>query len=86
MLEKVNGREAFAIPFVTLTDGGTLEISTDAMEFLDGMQYRKIAVVAMCGSEKTGKSFLANRYLERMQGFKLRGVLGQGTRGIWIWN
>jgi len=42
--------------------------------------------MAMCGTEKTGKSFLANRYLERMQGFKTRGLLGSGTKGIWIWN
>ena len=40
----------------------------------------------MCGSANVGKSFLANRYLGRMKGFKTRGLLGQGTRGIYIWN
>lgn len=75
-----------AIPFVTVTDDHEIEISTEAMELLDGMQHRKIAVIAICGTSKTGKSFLANRYLGRMQGFKTRGLLGQGTKGIWIWN
>lgn len=40
----------------------------------------------MCGTAKSGKSFLANRYLGRMQGFKTRGPLGSGTKGIWMWN
>ena len=80
------GAEPQAIPFVTVTESDELEISTEAMEMLDSMQQGKIAVVAVCGTEKTGKSFLANRYLERMQGFKTRGLLGQGTRGIWMWS
>jgi len=76
-----------AIPFVTVSENGEeLEISTEAMSLLDGMQHRKIAVIALCGTSKTGKSFLANRYLGRMQGFKTRGLLGSGTRGIWVWN
>ena len=84
--------EPKAIPFVTVasTDddmaSAELEISTEAMELLDSMQHRKIVVVAMCGSANVGKSFLANRYLGRMKGFKTRGLLGQGTRGIYIWN
>ena len=79
--------EPAPIPFVTLSEvSGELEISTEAMEFLDSMQHRKIAVVAFSGTQQTGKSFLANRYLERMQGFKTRGLLGSGTKGIWIWN
>ena len=40
-----------AIPFVTVSgDSGELEISTEAMTLLDGMQTRKIAVIAFCGS------------------------------------
>ena len=81
-----SGVEPNAIPFVTVSDDDELEISTEAMELLDGMQHHKIAVIALCGSSRTGKSFLANRYLGRMQGFKTRGLLGSGTRGIWIWN
>ena len=82
-----SGVEAQAIPFVTVDEGsGELAISTEAMELLDAMQHRKIAVIAICGTQNTGKSFLANRFLDRMQGFKSRGLLGQGTRGIWIWN
>ena len=63
---------------MTVSDegNGELEISTEAMELLDGMQHRKVAVIAMCGTTNAGKSFLANRYLGRMQGFKTRGLLG----------
>ena len=70
--------EPKAIPFVTVSDesNGELEISTEAMELLDGMQHRKVAVIAICGTTNTGKSFLANRYLGRMQGFKTKGLLG----------
>ena len=84
--------EPQAIPFVTVVgddvagDAVELEISTEAMEMLDGMQHRKVAVLAICGSTNVGKSFLANRYLGRMKGFKTRGLLGQGTRGIYMWN
>ena len=42
-----------AIPFVTVSENGSgdeLEISTEAMELLDGMQHRKIAVIAICGT------------------------------------
>ena len=42
-----------AIPFVTVSENGSgdeLEISTEAMELLDGMQQRKIAVIAICGT------------------------------------
>ena len=81
--------EPQAIPFVTVAGDAVdsqLEISTEAMGMLDGMQHRKVAVVAICGSANSGKSFLANRYLGRMKGFKTRGLLGSGTRGIYLWN
>ena len=59
--------EPQAIPFVTVSEAdGQLEISTEAMELLDSMQNVKIAVLAICGTSNTGKSFLANRYLDRM--------------------
>ena len=72
-----SGVDAQAIPFVTVDEAsGELAISTEAMELLDAMQHRKIAVIAICGTQNTGKSFLANRFLDRMQGFKSRGLLG----------
>ena len=63
-----------------------MEVSTEAMELLDSMQGGKVAVTAFCGTSDTGKSFLANRYLDRMQGFKQRSLLGSGTRGIYLWS
>ena len=37
------------------------------------------------GPEKTGKSFLANTLLNRIQGFDLGGGSRPCTKGIWIW-
>ena len=62
-----------------MDEEGVMEVSTEAMELLDSMQGGKVAVTAFCGTSDTGKSFLANRYLDRMQGFKQRSLLGTGT-------
>lgn len=69
--------EPKAVPFISVQAGSEeLEVGTEAMEILDSMHTRKIAVIVLCGTQGTGKSFLANRFLDRMQGFKTRGLLG----------
>ena len=69
-----------------MDEEGVMEVSTEAMELLDSMQGGKVAVTTFCGTSDTGKSFLANRYLDRMQGFKQRSLLGSGTQGIYLWS
>lgn len=57
-----------------------------AMTALEKHQSRNIAVVAVTGPEKSGKSFLCNRILGQMKGFELGGYSKDGTRGIWMWS
>lgn len=46
----------------------------------------KIAVLVIAGPQRTGKSFLANRFLKRMKGFEIGATTNPCTKGIWIWN
>lgn len=50
------------------------------------MQKKKIAVIVVSGPFNTGKSFLANQIVGRMKAFPIRVPMGNGTRGIWMWN
>ena len=84
MQESSNGK---AIPFVIVNDADELEISSEAMTMLDQMQRRKkIAVIAVSGPFNTGKSFLSNQIVGKIQAFRIRVPMGNGTRGIWMWN
>jgi GTPase Era involved in 16S rRNA processing len=47
---------------------------------------KKLAVVAIAGPYRSGKSFLANRFLGRMKGFEIGSTVQSCTRGIWMWN
>ena len=42
-------------------------------------------VVGIAGPQRTGKSFLANTLLNRMDGFKIGNTTLPCTKGIWIW-
>ena len=54
-----------AIPFISIAESsGHFEVSQQAMIFLEGLpRTKKVAVVAIAGPYRTGKSFLANRLL-----------------------
>lgn len=45
-----------------------------------------MAVVAIAGPYRTGKSFLANRFIGRMKAFTIGSTVQSCTRGIWMWN
>lgn len=47
---------------------------------------KKLAVVVIAGPYRSGKSFLANRFLNRMKGFTIGSTVQSCTRGIWMWN
>ncbi len=42
-------------------------------------------MVSICGPQRTGKSFLANRLLGQMKGFAIGPSVNPCTKGIWIW-
>ena len=45
-----------------------------------------MVVVAIAGPYRSGKSFLANRFLGQMKGFTVGSTVQSCTRGIWMWN
>jgi AAA+ ATPase superfamily predicted ATPase len=60
-----------AIPFIEVDDNGEFHVTTEAMAFLEEQQRKKISVVAIAGPYRSGKSFLANRFLNKMKGFQI---------------
>lgn len=60
-----------AIPFIHISDDGTFEIDSRAMSLLQNHEEKKIACITIAGPYRTGKSFLANRFLGQMAGFDI---------------
>lgn len=50
------------------------------------LSHKKIAVIAIAGPYRSGKSFLANRFIGRMKAFQIGSTVQSCTRGIWMWN
>ena len=69
------------IPLVDLKDDGTLEISEQALDFLSALKNQKISILTINGPKGSGKSFLANSFLDKMSGFNCNG----NTKGLWMW-
>ena len=80
--------EGRAIPFIQIEeDSGRFVVSTEAMSLLEQSNpQKKVAVVAIAGPYRSGKSFLANRFLGKMKGFTIGSTVQSCTRGIWMWN
>ena len=56
-----------------------------AMELLRDME-PPIAVVAVAGLYRTGKSFLLNRVILQKPGFSVGSTVNACTKGIWMWS
>ena len=52
----------------------------------NGSHKKRVAVIAIAGPYRTGKSFLANRFIGRMKAFTIGSTVQSCTRGIWMWN
>ncbi|EGZ22675.1 hypothetical protein PHYSODRAFT_350945 [Phytophthora sojae] len=78
---------AAPLPFVTLSDDGSFDIAPEAVEYLQQIR-GDIAVVAIAGLYRTGKSYLLNLLLGRDQEsemFDVGATVNACTKGIWIW-
>lgn len=60
-------------------------ITEEAQDFFRNLSDKKVMVVGIAGPQRTGKSFLANILLNRMDGFKIGNTTLPCTKGIWIW-
>eukprot|EP00929_Paragymnodinium_shiwhaense_P078420 TRINITY_DN40635_c0_g1_i1.p1 TRINITY_DN40635_c0_g1~~TRINITY_DN40635_c0_g1_i1.p1 ORF type:complete len:998 (+),score=242.40 TRINITY_DN40635_c0_g1_i1:72-3065(+) len=69
--------------------GWRYEVCQEGAQLLERYGSRRIAVASICGLYRTGKSFLLNMLLERMQRglplFKVGGTSQACTEGLWLW-
>lgn len=59
------------IPFITVNSNSQFEVSLEAMNVLQRLNSKKLASICIVGPYRTGKSFIANRFLGRMKGFEI---------------
>lgn len=82
--------DAHAIPFITVTDDGgsgsesKFEVNPLAVKYLQSLS-GNIAVVAIAGLYRTGKSYLLNALMGKGAGFTVGPTIKACTKGIWIW-
>lgn len=62
-------------------------VSEEARTFLKGIK-EKVAVIAVAGKYRTGKSFLLNRVIlnKRASGFGVGPTINPCTKGLWVWS
>ena len=61
----------------------TLQLVPEALELLKTIN-KKVAVLAVCGPYRSGKSFFISRVLDKPGTFKLGHSMEACTRGIWL--
>jgi hypothetical protein len=75
------------IPFVTSGPDGAFEVQQEALDLLNGIE-GPVAVVAVAGLWRTGKSFLLNSLLGlngQPESFVVGNSVHACTKGLWIW-
>lgn len=67
------------------SDTGLVEVGADALACLRSIR-TPVAVVAVCGRARTGKSYILNQLLGQSTGFRLAHSHRPCTKGLWIWS
>ena len=78
------------IPFMALEGEGSdakFTLTQEAKDFLSTLK-APIAIAAIVGRYRTGKSFLVNRMLLDVcgSGFQVGAAVNSCTKGLWLWN
>ena len=73
-----------AIQLCRVTENGKIFLNRYALECISKIR-RKVAVLAIAGPYRTGKSFLLNRIAGKQTGFKLGSTTNPCTEGLWMW-
>ena len=75
------------LPFIEVDGRGRLSVGSAAADFLSGMP-GPLAVVALAGRYRTGKSFLAKQLVGAdgggSGGFSVGHTVASHTKGIWL--
>jgi len=73
-----------ALPLVTLAKDGKFELQASTLKKLSQLQ-GPVAVIAIAGLYRTGKSYLLNRLLGKQKGFAVGPTVNPCTKGIYVW-
>jgi hypothetical protein len=73
-----------ALPLVTIGKDGSFELKPDTLKKLSQLE-GPVAVIAIAGLYRTGKSYLLNRLLGRQAGFAVGPTVNACTKGIYVW-
>ena len=76
----MNNFEESPLQIVTVKEDGIIEITIEGINFFNKLINQKLSILSINGESQSGKSFLANSLLGRMNGFKY-----DKTNGIWVW-
>jgi hypothetical protein len=66
-------------------NGTKYKLTEQGEAILSSLSDKVICVVAIAGPQRTGKSFLANTIMNRLDGFQIGNSTLPCTKGIWIW-
>ena len=74
---------AMAAPLIVYQEDGTYQVHDDGAALLSQLT-RKIAVIVVAGTYRTGKSFLLNQLTGQKGTFSVGHTVESHTRGIWV--
>eukprot|EP00826_Nyctotherus_ovalis_P004957 TRINITY_DN11100_c0_g1_i11.p1 TRINITY_DN11100_c0_g1~~TRINITY_DN11100_c0_g1_i11.p1 ORF type:complete len:477 (+),score=117.25 TRINITY_DN11100_c0_g1_i11:233-1663(+) len=84
-METETSREERPIQLFSIAPNGNFVLNREAVNMVRSIK-KKIAVVAVAGQYRTGKSYLLNRLIGRQNGFELGSTINPCTKGLWVWN
>ncbi|CAG9467408.1 unnamed protein product [Pedinophyceae sp. YPF-701] len=64
---------------------GKFQVGKEALSVLRGVK-GPVAVVAVCGRARQGKSYILNQLLGRSNGFQVAPSVRPCTKGLWMWS
>ena len=68
------------LQIITVNEDGILEIIIEGINFFNKLNNQKLSILSIKGNPESGKSFLANLLIGKMNAFKY-----EKTKGLWVW-